>query len=66
MRLYPYLFLFLKQMFILNLWGLLIATVDISEINQIIRKPFKTTESDQSFLINSEELIILKSRSDEE
>ena len=44
--------------------GTIIATVDISEINQILRKPFKTTESDQSFLINNDELIILKSRSD--
>ena len=45
--------------------GTIIATVDILEINQILRKPFKTTESDQSFLINNDELIILKSRSDE-
>ncbi len=44
--------------------GTIVATVDISEINQILRKPFKTTESDQSFLINNEELVILKSRTD--
>ena len=35
--------------------GTIIATVDLLEINQILHKPFKTTESDQLFLINNDD-----------
>ena len=44
--------------------GTIIAILNIQEINQILHKSFGSTGSDTSFLVNSENLIILKSRSE--
>ena len=46
--------------------GTIIAILNIQEINQILHKSIGSTGSDTSFLVNSENLIILKSRSENE
>ena len=45
--------------------GTIIASVNILEIDNILHKPFRSTDSDKSFLINEDHVILLKSGSEE-